>query len=346
MSVLILDAGNSIIKAKIARRENGETAFQHALRQLTENEYQKILSRTKINGSSSDYVRVNGYPYVVGESAERHGVLSQRSGAARYTRDYYGVLAAVALVKLYGRGREVAVFGSHAPGDVKFREDLMRSVIGDWEVEIGNGKSNFKVIYANTFDEPVGGLMNVLLTEDGQHYQHAHVGDGRTLVIDIGGFTTDFLAVNPGGEVDYSLARSVPLGIQTVINDFEESFKSNNAEVVKDTPILPPDRVRKAIVSGVFEGGGRKYPCGIDVDEATSLFLNRFADTYQRLVGGALAWDTVILTGGGSALLFQKIKPLLKHGNVMLADDFDSLHLANVRGGLKLWRLCEALKIA
>jgi hypothetical protein len=108
---------------------------------------------------------------------------------------------------------------------------------------------------------------------------------------------------------------------------------------------LPPDRVRKAIISGVFEGGGRKYPCGIDVDEATSLFLNRFADTYQRLVGGALAWDTIILTGGGSALLYQKIKPLLKHSNVMLADDLDTLHLANVRGGLKLWRLYEALKV-
>jgi hypothetical protein len=345
MSVLVLDAGNSIIKAKIARRDNGEIAFQHALRQLTENEYQKILSRAKINGASRDYVRVNGTPYVVGESAERHGVLTQRSGASRYTRDYYGVLSAVALVKLYGRGREVAVFGSHAPGDVKFREDLMRSVVGEWEVEMAGSTSNFKVIYANTFDEPVGGLMNVLLTEDGQHYQHANIGDGRTLVIDIGGFTTDFLAVNPGGEVDYSLARSVPLGIQTVISDFEESFKANNSDAVKDTPVLPPARVRRAIATGVFEGGGLKYPCDLDVEEATSLFLNRFADTYQRLVGGALAWDTIILTGGGSALLHDKIKPLLKHGNVMLADDINSLHLANVRGGLKLWRLYDALKV-
>lgn len=34
MSVLVLDAGNSIIKAKIARRDGGEIAFPHALRQL------------------------------------------------------------------------------------------------------------------------------------------------------------------------------------------------------------------------------------------------------------------------------------------------------------------------
>lgn len=255
------------------------------------------------------------------------------------------MLAAAALAQLYGRGREVAVFDSHAPGDANFREDLMRSVVGEWQVEMGDNRANFKVTYANTFDEPVGGLMNVLLTEDGQHYLHANVGDGRSLVIDIGGFTTDFLAVNPGGEVDYSLAQSVPLGIQSVITDFEESFRANNLEVVKDTSVLPPERVRRAIATGVFEGGGRKFSCERDVAEATSLFLNRFEDTYQQLAGGALAWDTVILTGGGSALLYNQIKPLLKHGNVMLADDLSSLHLANVRGGMKLWRLYEALKV-
>jgi hypothetical protein len=241
---------------------------------LTENEFQKILSRAKINGVSKDYVRVNGTPYVVGESAERHGLVSKRSGASRYTRDYYGVLTATVLAQLYGRGREVAVFGSHAPGDVGFREDQMRSVIGDWEVEIGGSRSHFKVIYANTFDEPVGGLMNVLLAEDGQHFLYTHVRDGRVLVIDIGGFTTDFLAVSPGGVVDYSLARSVPLGIQSVISDFEDSFKANQLEAVKDTPILPPDRVRKAIATGVFEGGGRKFSCEQDVEEDTSLILN------------------------------------------------------------------------
>ena len=32
MSVLILDAGNSVIKAKIARRERGEIAYTNALK--------------------------------------------------------------------------------------------------------------------------------------------------------------------------------------------------------------------------------------------------------------------------------------------------------------------------
>ena len=45
MSVMVLDAGNSIIKAKIAKRANGEIAFPHAMKQLTESEYEKITDR-------------------------------------------------------------------------------------------------------------------------------------------------------------------------------------------------------------------------------------------------------------------------------------------------------------
>jgi hypothetical protein len=342
MGVLVLDVGNSIIKAKTT---NKEVAFPHAIQPLTESEYQRIVSRARINGNSVGYIRVNGKPYSIGENAERHGVLVQRSGSARYTRDYYGILAVAALARIYERGQEVAIFGSHAPGDVKYRTDLMKSVVGEWTVEVENRVTSFRVIYANTFDEPVGGLMNVLLTEDGQHYQHANVGEGRSLVIDIGGFTTDWLAVDPGGVVDYGMARSIPIGIQQVISDFEESFRSNHAELVKDISVLPPARVRQAIATSVFEGGGKKYACSEYVDEATTLFLNRFADTYQRVAGGALAWDTIILTGGGSALLKNKLMPILKHDHVMLADQTDSLHLANVRGGLKLWRLYDALKL-
>lgn len=66
---------------------------------------------------------------------------------------------------------------------------------------------------------------------------HSGFKNRRVIVIDNdGGYTTDWLAVNPGGEVDFSLARSVPIGIQSVITNFEDSFRANNLEAVKDTP--------------------------------------------------------------------------------------------------------------
>jgi aspartate/methionine/tyrosine aminotransferase len=115
--------------------------------------------------------------------------------------------------------------------------------------------------------------------------------------------------------------------------------------VVKDTPVLPAERVRRAIATGFFEGGGRRYPCEDEVREATNLVLNRIADTYQRIAGGALGWDSIILTGGGSAVLYDKLLSILNHDRIVLADDIESIHLANVRGGLKLWRLYETLQL-
>ena len=89
-----------------------------------------------------------------------------------------------------------------------------------------------------------------------------------------------WLAVYPGGEVDYSLARRIPIGIQKVTEDFEDSFRSNNVETVKNSPVLPPDRVRKELITGVYEGGGNKYLWEQEVEEATSLMLNQVVDTY------------------------------------------------------------------
>jgi hypothetical protein len=44
-------------------------------------------------------------------------------------------------------------------------------------------------------------------------------------------------------------------------------------------------------------------------------------------------------------VLYKRLLPILNHERVILADGLDSIHLAKVRGGLKLWRLYEALKV-
>ena len=73
--------------------------------------------------------------------------------------------------------------------------------------------------------------------------------------------------------------------------------------------------------------------------------MNRLADMYPRIAGGALGWDAIILTGGGSGLLYKRLLPLLNHECVILDEYQDQIHMANVRGGLKLWQLYEALQI-
>jgi hypothetical protein len=50
LSVMILDAGNSITRAKIARRERGEIAFPQALNPLTEGDHISMLAWAGVSG--------------------------------------------------------------------------------------------------------------------------------------------------------------------------------------------------------------------------------------------------------------------------------------------------------
>ena len=58
-----------------------------------------------------------------------------------------------------------------------------------------------------------------------------------------------------------------------------------------------------------------------------------------------MSWDAIILTGGGSGLFYKQLLPILNYERVILADDLESIHLTNLRGGLKLWRSYKALKV-
>lgn len=338
-SVLVLDAGNSIIK--FARKDGTEGEFPHALKEISEAEISNILKRN--SGSYPEgYVRINGTPYAYGTHAERYGVLELRKRAARYTKDYYGVLAAIAISESYARGSEFSVFGSHAPGDVDYRDNLMDAAAGFWEVEIGNRTMSFNVVYANTFDEPQGGLMNIILADDGKHYKNSAINGGRALVIDIGGRTTDLLAVNPGGEIDYALQDSAEVGILNVIEAFSAEFRRNNKSLLQALSELPAERVRDAIRTNEIKIGGRTLDCSNEVNAAVNIVLNRFNNIYQTRAGGGADFDTIALTGGGSGLLSERLEPILNHPHVILADTPAKIHLANVRGGLKLWRFYEA----
>lgn len=339
MNVLVFDCGNALLKGKNASREE---TIPHGLVSLSEAEYSSIVTRAGRAGAPVDYVRVNGQPYAVGEAAERHGTLTRRSGASRYTPDYYGALAAAMLGRVYDRGGEVAVFGSHPPVDVGYRDDLMGAVLGEWEVEIGGQVKRFRASYVNSFDEPLGGLFNVILAADGRHYARTDLNGGRALVIDIGGHTTDWLSVNPGGEIDYSLQHSTAVGILEALRDFERSVKARYKGELQAVTALPAARVRDGFRTGALRASGRDLDCEAEASEAANRLVNRIGDAYQNVAGGGVDYDSIILTGGGAALLYDRLQPVLHHGQVLLADDAASIHLANVRGGLKLWRLLEA----
>lgn len=336
----ILDCGNAMIKATNAEKE---TTFPHAVVQISDQDWHKETMRTGV--AHEDYIKINGIPYVIGNRAERHGDITRKKGAARYNELYYGTLAITAMARLYKRSMSnIFFFGSHAPGDVDYRDDLMRSIIGKWKVEHLQETYTFEIRNANTFDEPLGGIMNVLLSEKGTSYARPEIKNGVTLVLDIGGFTTDGLVADPDGSIDYSTANSEKnVGILSAIEQFKKDFQSNHRTLLKNSTKWRETEVRQAIRTGIMNLGGLgEYPCESEVEQATQMLVNRVADIYNAY-GGSTEYDHVVLTGGGSALLEPKLRTLLNHRSIHLADKLTDLHLANVRGGMKLYRLHTAL---
>src|SRR5438445_45637 len=83
---VIADLGNRLWKMKIG---GIEISIPHAMVEITQAEYNKEL-KVANNHLSEDYVIVNDRYFVVGESAENHGLIQSVTGASKYHPDYYG----------------------------------------------------------------------------------------------------------------------------------------------------------------------------------------------------------------------------------------------------------------
>lgn len=339
------DLGNALIKW--ALEDVGETGvaageFPHYFLKITETEWRQTMKR--VGGQDPDYFKVNGIPYVFGEKAMRMGGFTRRSGETRYSQDYYGVLAAVALtVGLQKSHDNIWWVGSYPPGDIDYSDNLTNAVYGDWQVEWKGKGYDFSVTDAFAIDEPLAGYNNRVLKKGGAAYDDKAIRDGYTLVLDIGGHTTDAVPVGPKGNVDFLAARSVDnLGIISVINDVRRNFRSQYAKLLEGSA-LDDDMVQGAIKTGLMDLRGLGvHECQQIVTEATQDLMARIRNFYQDY-GGATRFNTILLTGGGCALLENVIRETIRHQKIMLAHkEATLLHRANAEGLIKTIQMAEA----
>ncbi len=284
--------------------------------------------------SNANYIKVNGKPYVFGELAQKHGVNITRTGADRYERGYYGVLLAGTMARLFDTDvGDVTVFASHPPSDRQYYRELIQALKGRWLVEANGDKFDFLVADVRTYDEPVGGLMNLLIDDEG--YEVEEYSQGDTLVIDIGGGTTS-VAPCHGPQVDYQRARSFPKGILSVLEQFSIDLRNRYHDEFRRTRQFDLKRLQDALITGRYQAAGYEYPCEYEVDQAKNLLLNEIHQIVQSQ-GGPASYDNIVLTGGGSGLLERDLRGMLRHGRIVLAEHPDEIHLANVRGGRKMY---------
>lgn len=337
---LVLDAGNARIKWHNPHASTfGD--FRHALVALSENQWRKVTGR----GIAPDgFIRVNGQPYALGDAARSLVIHERPTGASRYHDTYYGVALAYALYQAFGQStRNVFLMGSHAPVDQKYARNLEAAAKHKWEVVADGATYHFDVKDVFTYDEPLGGYMHFTFTEDGNVRKHNPLANVTTLVIDVGGYTTDIIAIDPGGNINLLTAKSTRTGTIKLLEQFEEELRANNATLFQQTGDIDIRRLEDALITGQFRFGKTPIDCAEEARGAINSLVNDVADVITS-AGGAANFDAMLLTGGGAALIYDTLVEALPRINFVLAEKRrDLMKYANVFGGAKMSALLRAL---
>lgn len=325
------DVGHALVKGVT---DYSSACFVHALAQIDETSWHNDKLRGILN---QDYYIVNGVRYAIGLEAERKDPgQCRRSGASRYTKDYYGVLVAIMLFRLIGSGHDdITLYASHAPEYIQYRDDILKAARGTWTVEDHNGlRKRFKIKQVFFFDEPTGGAMNIILNSTGTAFQQPEMQRGRLLAIDIGGFTVNVARIENGRLVDVD--GDPHQGVIAAEEELTRYIRRELRKKLKDMDEITPGLVRDALATGYYDAGGYGMQ---DVQQAatraTNGVISAVLSRFKRY-GGIAGSNYVILTGGGSGAFEDRLRAVLEHPYVYLASSSDDVHFANARGGRKM----------
>jgi hypothetical protein len=335
-TLMSLDAGNSQIKCFTG--DNKKT-FMHALWQLTPSQV-AALDENAEEAQHPQIFKVNGTWYAIAEKAVKMGFGSALLGELRYTPDYYGVLAAVTAYLVFDRNvRNIYLHGSHTAKDIIYRDDLINAVAGDWEVQqAGQERRVFTFKKVRGFEEPVGAFRHATLSDDGTSLRNQSVLGRSVGILDIGGYT---FAVTTAEKyiVDYGSSRSEVVGILNVIDEFGTLVRNRYKKLLKGSNKLDPVRLRSALQTGIYDGRGLgDLPVREEREQAFSIIIPSISQFFE-MYGGVSEFNAILLAGGGSVLMEKKLREVLKHPSIHLAEeDRGQMHLSTARGGYKVLR--------
>lgn len=335
---LILDFGNARVKWQHPRK-GAYGDFRHAIVELTSTQWEKIVGRGK---APQGFIRVNGTPYAIGDAARRYIIPERPAGAARYRRDYYGVGMAAAITEALGDTRKnlkITLMATHAPIDVRYAPDIQACALGEWFIESQYGTLKYNVKDVLTLDEPLAGYMHYTLTTKGAERRNNPLAAVTTLVIDVGGYTTDVAAIDEGGEIDQLSLGSTRTGVMNVIEQFERELKDRYMRVFQDTGDIDVRRVENALLTGVFHLSKERLDCADIAIESKAGLVNDVVQVINS-AGGVANYDVFLLTGGGSAFIHNELVSALPRADFILAEsDMDLMKYSNVFGAGKMLAL-------
>lgn len=354
--VVCADIGNGLIKMGGWIRGRREcVSGVHAWAEIDEARYSRLTKEYGDSKGHFEYIKWGNRYFAVGDAALAEGNVRPVQGRNKYRREYYGIMFVSTLLKMYHGSipEQVNAFLGYPPADFEFTTELMKSVIGTWNIDSLGRKISFRVAHASVFDEIVGGVMNVTLSDDGKPLRPDPdtkgpaliAQDGPTIVGDLGYGTFDLLKLDKMGRPDYSQIKGQPIGIGDAIDMFVRIFNKQHKEYLMDAESgIPMERVYECFYDPLHRvrvAGSTYIDCMDIYKQATNRLINAVANAYRDMSRGSIAYNYCLLTGGGSGLLYDElctaVFPQFKKANaIFLAHDAKEMHIANVRGSMRM----------
>lgn len=189
--------------------------------------------------------------------------------------------------------------------------------------------------------EGIAALTCFLIDENG-NVQDSDIGQGRTMLIDIGAFTVDVVETEGGDIRPESIADSTHEQAGLFMNLHERIRKDQQLRF----PGLRLEKIDKAIRDGLrtgvfmLEQGIRTADFTEDYHRYIQDYIDDLADLFGRRLRDV---HRVILVGGGACMVHERLNEFF-HGRIVNNDDYPSVKgihptMMNAIGGLRLARV-------
>lgn len=346
---IILDAGNTDVKAMIHGHFGEEIVFPHAVRKPTRADYANLALKYEHRSAQLEGSAIferGGQGFVVGQHATQVGRGERLLGAEKYTRDQLGALAEAAFLQLYPQGHPDIHLVILHPADVNVdnMKALYKAINGKHVLKVADGrKVEYVVNEVIPLEEPVGGFQSFLFNTEGRTYKNPRIEmkpGMQFLVCDVGGRLTSFVPVSitPRGNVDLNVggAPVIERGIQDVMEVLEDELKSA-FPLLSKVQKLPDHLLQMALMTDRVVIKNREYECGQQVDNAMQSLASRIHAEYTGRYASGVGYNGIIVTGGGGGAAFNYLdENVFDHEFCFTAeDDLDRMRFSNIRGASK-----------
>lgn len=328
MSIIGIDIGFGFTKATDGEKE---IIFKSILGEATEIQFQdELFPRQKSEFLS---IGIDSKNYFVGDLAERQSnvrlfTLDQTQFIAHFAK----ILALVTLGNLVENFDNVSVITGLPVGYYKqFKDALAAGLLGEHKFVLkkNNGEEvekNITIGKVRIIPQPYGSLLNMFLDEEGK-VKNADFFKQKVGVIDIGFRTTDYIVSD---KLKYS-----ERGSKTTDNGVSKAFSVIANKLREKSGVnIEIFKLFEYLAKGSVKIKGKEYDLSNVKEQVLQQLAAQIASDAERFWVDDWDMDSILISGGGGALLEKYLRPILPSATPVFNPTEDG-RFFNVKGYLK-----------